>query len=91
MKLPHKPSKSIEACLEIIRKGDTQRWTGPIYDHLRNYAAMLERQQEINREATFLCARLEDFENGLTDDETATEFLGHVSPSRHRLAVLLED
>ncbi len=38
--LPHHTSISLEAAMEAVRTGDTHRWSGAIYDHLRNYAAL---------------------------------------------------
>lgn len=57
------------------------------------YTAMRAAEEyacaELVAEARFLCERLEDFENELTDEHDAREYHGHVRPSLHRLSALL--
>jgi hypothetical protein len=43
----------------------------------------------VTEEAAFLVERLREFENVLTDDHVAREFMGHVEPSASRLEALL--
>jgi hypothetical protein len=37
---PHHTSISLDAAMKAVRTGDTHQWSGAIYDHLRNYAAL---------------------------------------------------
>jgi hypothetical protein len=51
--------------------------------------AVSANQAGLLREAEFLLDRLDEFERDITDDDAATEFLGHVSPSKYRLRMIL--
>lgn len=102
--LRHPPSSEpgVREAIEVLQKwlDETPRYEGddPRATHYRKNVRALETAlAALNSPASvgvreslqFLCDRLAEFEQVLTDDEVATEFYGHVAPARAQaLAVL---